>query len=162
MNCRGEVRKSDTRSPQFVSGSRELISEKVNFLRAHKRTPVMKYELDKGECSRGNLSFWRGKKGRSVASKYRLTLFALDGSLRWFSNYRIRLTWPFPFFSPRLKFLYWNIKKRKRKRRKCVELNDESTRARTRGGFWEGEFDEKLSALCKFRGAPKEPKRGVE
>lgn len=63
------VRKSDTRSPQFVSGPGELISEKVNFLRAHKRTPVMKYELDKGEHSRGNQSFWRGKKGGSVASK---------------------------------------------------------------------------------------------
>jgi len=63
---RGEVRKSDTRSLQFVSDSRELISEKVNFLRAHKRTPVMKYELDKGKYSRGNRSFWCGKKGRSV------------------------------------------------------------------------------------------------
>lgn len=61
---KGGVRKSDTRSPQFVSGSGELISEKVNFLRAHKRTPVMKYELDKGEHSRGNRSFWRGKMGR--------------------------------------------------------------------------------------------------
>lgn len=69
LSTKGEVRKSDTRSLQFVSGFRELISEKVNFLRAHKRTPVMKYELDKGKLSRGNRSFWCEKKGRPVASK---------------------------------------------------------------------------------------------
>lgn len=69
LSTEGEVRKSDTRSLQFVSGSRELISEKVNFLRAHKRTPVMKYELDKGKYSRGNWSFWCRKKGRSLRRK---------------------------------------------------------------------------------------------
>lgn len=87
------VRKSDTRSPQFVSGSGELISEKVNFLRAHKRTPVMKYELDKGEPLAGKPEFLAREERRGPAPRVnRLALFlaaAVFGRCT-FPNYRVR------------------------------------------------------------------------
>lgn len=50
---------------RLVSGSGELISEKVNFLSAHNRTPLMKYELDKDGW---NQSFWKVGKRRKGTS----------------------------------------------------------------------------------------------
>lgn len=56
----------------FVSDSGELISEKVNFLFAHNRTPLMKYELDKDGW---NQSFWKVGKRRVCQLVNRLTSF---------------------------------------------------------------------------------------
>lgn len=72
-------KKQTARWPQFVSGFRELISEKVNFLFAHKRTLVMKYEPDKGRRNQRKPEFLvkMRRGGRHMSGVNRLILFLL-------------------------------------------------------------------------------------